>query len=90
MGIALIKYKLMPEGMLENFEELKENISKIVEKYEGKVNQLIEEPIAFGLKAIILVVAMDESKETDKLEESLRNLKGISSMDTIDYRRAIE
>lgn len=90
MGIALIKYKLMPEGMLENFEELKENISKIVEKYEGKVNQLVEEPIAFGLKAIILVVAMDESKETDKLEESLRNLKGISSMDTIDYRRAIE
>lgn len=90
MGIALIKYKLMPEGMLENFEELKENISKIVEKYEGKVNQLIEEPIAFGLKAVMLIVAMDESKETDKLEESLRNLKGISSMDTLDYRRAIE
>lgn len=90
MGIALIKYKLMPEGMLENFEELKENISKIVEKYEGKVNQLIEEPIAFGLKAVMLIVAMDESKETDKLEESLRNLTGISSMDTLDYRRAIE
>lgn len=90
MGTALIKYKIMPEGIPENFESLKNNLKGIVEKFEGKVNQIEEQAIAFGLKAIILTISMDEKKETNQFEEAMKSLEGISSLDVIDYRRALE
>jgi elongation factor 1-beta len=90
MGRALIKYKIMPEGIPEDFETLKKNLKEIVERFEGQVNQTEEEPIAFGLKAIILTISIDESKETTGLEEEMKKLEGISSLDVIDYRRALE
>jgi elongation factor 1-beta len=89
MGTALIRYKIMPEGIPENFEELKTELKGIVEKFKGQVNQIEEEPIAFGLKAIILTISMDESNETAPLEEAMKSLNGISSLDVIDYRRAL-
>lgn len=90
MGTALIRYKIMPEGMPENFESLKNKLKKIVEKFQGKINQIEEEPIAFGLKAIILTISIDETKETSPLEEEMKKQEEISSLDVIDYRRAIE
>jgi elongation factor 1-beta len=89
MGTALIRYKIMPEGIPENFEELKTELKGIVEKFKGQVNQIEEEPIAFGLKAIILTISMDESNETTPLEEAMKSLDSISSLDVIDYRRAL-
>ena len=80
----------MPEGIPEDFEKLKSALREIVEKAQGKVNEVEEQPIAFGLKALILSVAMDESLETAELEESLKSAEGVSSLDVIDYRRAIE
>lgn len=89
MGIALIRYKLMPEGAIGDFENLKGSIGEVVKKHEGQINQITEEPIAFGLKAIVVTVSMDESKETAALEEGLRSIEGVSSLDIIDYRRAL-
>lgn len=90
MGTALIKYKIMPEGIPENFEGLKIKLKDLVNKFEGQTNQIEEEPIAFGLKAIILTISMDETKETNPLEEEIEKLEEVSSLDVIDYRRALE
>ncbi len=90
MGTALIRYKIMPEGIPEDFEALKNKLKEVVIKFEGKVNQIEEEPIAFGLKAIILTISMDEKKETSPLEEEMKSLEEVSSLDVIDYRRALE
>ena len=80
----------MPEGIPEDFEALKGKLKETVEKFQGKVNQIEEEPIAFGLKALILTISMDETNETSPLEEAMKNLEEISSLDVIDYRRALE
>jgi elongation factor 1-beta len=90
MGTALITYKIMPEGIPKNFDSLKNKLKEVIEKFEGKVNKLEEQPIAFGLKAVILTISLDETKETSPLEEELRNIDEVSSIDVIDYRRAIE
>ena len=90
MGTALIRYKIMPEGMPKDLEVLKDKLKEIVEKFEGKVNQTDEEAIAFGLKAIILTISLDEGKETTPIEEAMKSLDEISSLDVIDYRRALE
>jgi elongation factor 1-beta len=90
MGTALIRYKIMPEGIIDDFEPIKKKLSETVEKFQGMVNHMEEQPIAFGLKAIILTISLDETKETTPLEEEMRSLDGISSLDVIDYRRALE
>ena len=49
-----------------------------------------QEPIAFGLKALKITFVMDEDKgSTDPLEETLKNLDGVNSVETIDVRRAV-
>jgi len=90
MGTVLIKYNILPKGIPKNFQELEKKLRIIVEKFNGKVNQIEEQPIAFGLKAIVLSIALDESKETAQLEEKIKSLHEVSSLDVIDYRRAIE
>ena len=90
MGTALIKYKIMPEDMPEDLTEIKEKLKETVEKFKGTIKAIEEEPIAFGLKAIILTVGMDEENETAPLEEAMKELDEISSLDVIDYRRALE
>lgn len=90
MGKALIKYKIMPEGVIENMEGLKDSIKQKAESLEATVFPLEEQPIAFGLKAIILTISIDETKESTQVEEALKSIPGISSLDVIDYRRALE
>ncbi len=90
MGKVLITYKIMPECPSLNLEALKEKIKKISEKNKGKLLSSNEQPIAFGLKALNCVVMLDEKEESTPLEESLKKIEGVSSIDVIDYRRALE
>jgi elongation factor 1-beta len=47
-------------------------------------------PIAFGLRALDIIFVMDESKgSTEKLEEKLRHIEGVESVEVTDVRRAI-
>ncbi|MFC1686899.1 elongation factor 1-beta family protein [Nanoarchaeota archaeon] len=47
-------------------------------------------PIAFGLKAINIIFAMDEAKGSpDVLEEKITAIDGVQSFEVIDVRRAI-
>ena len=53
----------------------------------GKVEQ---EPIAFGLKALKLIFVMEESiGSTESLEEDIKKIHGIQSVEVTDVRRAI-
>ena len=53
-----------------------------------KINSIEEEPIAFGLKALIAFFAWPEKKETGEAEEAIKSVKDVSSLEVIDYRRA--
>jgi len=88
MGIALITLKLMPESPDSNLEEIKANSKKIIAKGKGKLENIKEEPIAFGLKAIIISFALDESLELESIEEALKKVQNVSSVQVIDMRRA--
>lgn len=89
MGKVLIKYKIMPESPSKNLKELLESIKSKIEKEANFLNSE-EQPIAFGLKSLIITISIDENKETTSLENNIKNTEGVSSLDVIDYRRAIE
>jgi elongation factor 1-beta len=88
MGTALIKIKIMPSSPEVDLEEIKTKAREVIEGGEGKINDFKEEPIAFGLKAVIVGFALDESKELEPIEESLKKIENVNSVQVIDMRRA--
>jgi elongation factor 1-beta len=90
MATAGIQFKVMPEGLDINLEELKTKIKAVVETFEsGVFNEAKEEPIAFGLKALIITIALSEDEESDKVENAISEVEGVSSIELIDYRRVV-
>jgi elongation factor 1-beta len=88
MATVIIKVKLMPESPDVNLDEVKKAVSAALTP-EGANNISFEEqPIAFGLKALILKTDMPEEKGTDLVEQKLGKIKGVSSIAIEDYRRA--
>jgi elongation factor 1-beta len=88
MGIAAVKIKILPNSPETDLETIKEKTKELVESLGGKNCNFEEEPIAFGLKAIIAFFAWSEEVELEKLEEKIRELEGVSSIQVIDMRRA--
>ena len=90
MAQLLITVKLMPQSPDVNLTEIGLNATKEIEKFGGKIGKIEQEPIAFGLKAVILYFYSDESKSNlDPLEDSLRNVKDVESVEIIGVTRAL-
>ncbi len=89
MGIALIKIKLMPSSPDVNLEEIKEKAKKIVENNKGARVSFEEQPIAFGLKAVIVGFEQNEDNgELEPIENALREIEDVNSVEVVDMRRA--
>ena len=88
MGTAIIKIKIMPTSPDTNLEIIEEKAKEIISKDTPSQIQSEQEPIAFGLKALILTFTWDEEKGTDNMEEELRAIENVNSAEIIDMRRA--
>jgi translation elongation factor aEF-1 beta len=88
MGTALIKIKIMPESPKTDLESIKNSAYDVISENDGKNTMFDEEPIAFGLKAVIASFDLDESLPLDPIEESLKEIVRVSSVQVIDMRRA--
>ncbi len=87
MGSLLVKIKLMPESLDVNLDEVKELSKKVIENVQGKGFKTEEEPIAFGLKALIVFFEILESQELEPIENEMAQLPGVNSAQVIDMRR---
>ena len=88
MGIAAVKIKIMPTSPDVNLDEVQEKSGKIIEKEGGKNCSFEVEPIAFGLSALIAFFAWNEDQELESLEDKLREIEDVNSIQVIDMRRA--
>jgi len=88
MGKALVKIKIMPESPETALEVIEEQAKLIVKEIAGTEAKTEKEPIAFGLNAIILQFMIDESIPLEGIEEKLKIIPSVSSIDIIDFRRA--
>lgn len=89
MGIAAVKIKIMPTSPDADLEKIKEDANALIEDMGGKNCKFEEEPIAFGLKAIIAFFAWPEEKELEELENLLKEIEEVNSIQVIDMRRAL-
>ena len=88
MGIVAVKIKLMPSSVETNLTKIEASAKSLIESLGGKNPSFTQEPIAFGLKAIIAFFAWPEEKELEKLEEKLGKIKDVNSVQVVDMRRA--
>ena len=88
MGVALLTIKIMPTSPEVNLEEIKEKAQVVVEEGKGRKCRFEEEPIAFGLKAVMVFFDIDESQELEPIEQGLRKIENVSSAEVTDMRRA--
>ena len=88
MGSVLITYKIFPTDVVENFDDLKKKIEKCLPEFSS-VEGYGEEPIAFGLKALLVQLKFPEDKTgiLDELETKLGEVEGISQVQTLMVRR---
>jgi elongation factor 1-beta len=88
MGSVIIVYKIFPTDITVNFEHLKKEIEKALPEF-ASVYGYGEEPVAFGLNALLVQIKFPEDR-TGVLEELERKLEGISEISqvqTITVRR---
>jgi elongation factor 1-beta len=79
-GVAVI-LRVMPESPEINLEDLK----KALKLKLPAIQEIKEEPIGFGLKALkILAVVNDAGGETDAIERSLNEVAGVERAEIIE------
>ena len=90
MGNVLVIFKIMPESVEVNLGKIEGSVKEAIEGFGGVLSNIEKEPIAFGLVALKVFCSLDEKNSNlDPLEDQLRNLKGVASVEVVDVRRAI-
>ena len=86
-GINGAKYKLMPESPDADLDAIQEAARKIVEDFGGNNKEYSIEPIAFGLKAVIVFFFYPDDKDTEGLEDKFSAIENVASAQLIDMRK---
>jgi elongation factor 1-beta len=81
MGSVAVIARVMPDSPEVNLDQLKKALK---EKLPG-IQEIREEPIGFGLKALKLVAIInDAGGETDAIEKSLSEVAGVERAEIIE------
>ena len=82
MGEVIMVYRIMPNP--EKLDSVKRGLERL------RPVRIEEEPIAFGLVALNVTIRMpDEGGIQDEIEERIRNIDGVDSMELITFTRAM-
>ncbi len=88
MAKVLVSIKIFPSDVTTDLNQLKKKIEKELPKY-ASVYKFAEEPIAFGLIALIAHIIIPEEKPggLDEVETQLQKIDEISQIETLMVRR---
>jgi elongation factor 1-beta len=84
---VLVVFKIFPEGVEVDLNKLKRKIQSSLPT-NISIHKFEDEPIAFGLVAIIAYVLLpEEDGNVDLVEDSIKAVNGVSEIETIMVRR---
>lgn len=88
MGHIIVTYKVFPEDIMDNFDELKKKIEKCLPE-SSSLEGYGEEPIAFGLKALLVQIKFPEDVTglVDIFENQIQRIDTVSQVQTLMVRR---
>jgi translation elongation factor aEF-1 beta len=83
MGDVAITFRMMPMSRDSNIEDIKKDITRGISSIQSaKLKQIVEKPIAFGLNALDVLIIVPDSVGPSKIEEALRRVKNVASVET--------
>jgi translation elongation factor aEF-1 beta len=88
LGKIVIAYKIFPSESSVDLESLKEKITKQLDGI-ASIQKFGEEPIAFGLCALVVNMVLPEDREgiLDETEQRLNELEEIGQIQTLGVNR---
>ena len=88
MGEVVASLKLLPAEASVDLEALKKALPERLPS-GVRIHRFEEEPIAFGLKALIVHVVLpeDQAGKMEELEEALKKVEGVSEVEVLMVRR---
>lgn len=90
MAVVIVTLKIMPEDPEIKLGDLKAKAEQIITDFEGKVQTTKEEPVGFGLKALVLSFSVDEAKGSpDPVAEKIEEIEGVKSAQVTMVSRAL-
>ena len=88
MGDVAAKIKIMPESVDTDLAELKEKLKSAIPAGAELHGDIVEDPIAFGLKALIVtLIVNDQEGGTEAVEEAFEKIPGAENVKVIDVNR---
>lgn len=88
MGSVIVSYKIFPVDITVDFDDLKNKIENSLPEY-ASIYGFGEEPVAFGLNALVVHIKMPEDKSgiLDQIEKKFEGMKEISQVQPGMVRR---
>jgi elongation factor 1-beta len=88
MGDVAAKIKVMPESVETDLAELKEKLKAVIPTGAELHGDIVEEPIAFGLKALIVtLIVNDQEGGTEAVEEAFAKIPGAENVQVVEAYR---
>ena len=75
MGNVAISIRIMPENTNVDLNEIKNEISKKMKIQDSKI-----EPIAFGLKALKILIIAPDKGGTEEIENEIKKIEGVADV----------
>jgi elongation factor 1-beta len=88
MADMLVSMKIFPSDITVDLNQLRQQIENSLPK-DSSVRKFAEEPIAFGLKALIAHILIPEDKQDslEKIENVIKQINGVSNVETFMMQR---
>ena len=88
MAKVLVSMKIFPTGTEIDLNQLEQKIEKTLPA-DSSVYKFAQEPVAFGLNALIAHILLPEEKSggLEEIEHSIQKIDGVSQIQMVMVRR---
>ncbi len=88
MGFVVVTYKVFPTDIVKDFTDMKKRLESNIPAH-AEVYGYGEEPVAYGLKALLVQVKFpeDETGLLNEFEKKMETIKDVSQVETVMVRR---
>ncbi len=89
MGEVAVQVKVMPDSPEVNLKELSGRIESVVSA-DGRMSACEVQPIAFGLKALLITfIVEDKEGGSEALEDAISSLDDVESVNVVAVSRML-
>jgi len=84
VGEVGMQYRVLPEGLEVDLDKLKTDIEKALPE-GAKLRASEQKPLAFGLKALHVLIVMDDKKGgAEQVETAISGVAGVQSVEIVE------